>query len=96
MKPEQQRIAIAEACGIVFKNQWGSVYKTRKGVVTECPDYCNDLNAMHDAEKILEAEDNHAYGRYCSDLYEEHGNTVSLTAVQRAETFLKILDLWDK
>ena len=58
------------------------------------PDYLNDLNAMHKAEKQLEAEDNHAYGCYCFELYEKYGNTVSLTAAQRAEAFLKTLNLW--
>ena len=58
------------------------------------PDYLNDLNAMHDAEIQLEAEDNHAYGCYCSELYEKYGNTVSLAAAQRAEAFLRTLNLW--
>ena len=61
---------------------------------SKIPDYLNDLNAMHKAEKQLEAEDNHAYGCYCFELYEKYGNTVSLTAAQRAEAFLKTLNLW--
>ena len=55
------------------------------------PDYLNDLNAMHDAEKMLEVEDNHAYGCYCIELYEKYGNTVSLAAAQRAEAFLRTI-----
>ena len=62
--------------------------------VHRLPDYLNDLNAMHEAERRLEAEDNHAYGCYCSELYEKYGDTVSLTAAQRAEDFLKTLNLW--
>jgi hypothetical protein len=104
-KPEAQRIAIAEACGWELKSNglspmwsWQNESLTHRikwvahkemasqGVL---PDYLNDLNAMHEAERRLEAEDNHAYGCYCSELYEKYGNTVSLTAAQRAESFPK-------
>jgi hypothetical protein len=69
--------------------------KERKCFIAEnLPDYLNDLNAMHEAEKMLEADDNHAYGCYCSDLYEKYGNTVSLTAAQRAEAFLRTIGKW--
>ena len=53
MNDEQINEAIAEACGIVSKDQWGSLYKTPRGILRDCPDYCNDLNAMHEAEKTL-------------------------------------------
>jgi hypothetical protein len=60
MKPEKQRIAIAEACG------WTDV-KGTKGVHPKAhfkgcgyaddwialPDYLHDLNAMHKAEKVI-------------------------------------------
>ena len=95
MNPEQQRIAIAEACGKNVEMYENGI----EGFLQFCynskiPDYLNDLNAMHKAEKQLEAEDNHAYGCYCFELYEKYGNTVSLTAAQRAEAFLKTLNLW--
>lgn len=50
MKPEQQRIAIAKACG------WTDTEIINKGGKimygpTEVADYLNDLNAMHEAEK---------------------------------------------
>jgi hypothetical protein len=57
MKPEKQRKAIAEACGIVSRDQWGPLYKTALGVVRVCPDYLNDLNAMAEAEKTLSWKD---------------------------------------
>ena len=95
MKTEKQRIAIAEACGKNVEMYENGI----EGFLQFCynskiPDYLNDLNAMHKAEKQLEAEDNHAYGCYCFELYEKYGNTVSLTAAQRAEAFLKTLNLW--
>jgi hypothetical protein len=43
---------------------------------------------------MLEADDNHAYGCYCIDLQEEYGNTVHLTAAQRAEAFLRTIGKW--
>ena len=101
MTPEQQRIAIAEACGwIDFSSaaHEGAIQYGRRPFSCsdswELPDYLNDLNAMHEAEKMLEADDNHAYGCYCSDLYEKYGNTVSLTASQRAEAFLRTINKW--
>ena len=101
MNPEKQRIAIAEACGWQFipeyyhgKDQppeFTTVTPDGRHLCGYYPDYLNDLNAMHEAEKQLEAEDNHAYGCYCSELYEKYGNTVSLTAAQRAEAFLRTI-----
>lgn len=52
MNPEAQRIAIAKACGwthIVFDRGWKS---TDLGdFQAKIPDYLNDLNTMHEAEK---------------------------------------------
>jgi hypothetical protein len=68
MTPEQQRIAIAEACGwknhdhpdvMQFKQGWTMPEKwcmDPKGVLRfnhDRPNYLNDLNAMHDAENVL-------------------------------------------
>jgi hypothetical protein len=96
MTPEQQKIAIAEACGIGSEDQWGRLYKTPQGVVRDCPDYLNDLNAMHEAEKVLMENDPHAYGCYSCELYEQYGNTVHLTATQRAEAFLRTIGKWEE
>jgi hypothetical protein len=61
---------------------------------TQSPDYLNDLNAMHEAEKMLNSESGYhgigGYGLYLVAL--EHN--VSATAAQRAEAFLKTLNLW--
>lgn len=90
MSPEQKRIAIARACGWRAETYGPSWCESE----TKMPDYLNDLNAMHEAEIQLKAEDNHAYGCYCSELYEKYGNTVSLTAAQRCEAFLKTIGKW--
>ena len=104
MSPEQQRIKIAEACGF-DKSHWlelgsGIVFGTSAIV----PDYLNDLNAMHEAEKVL-TEDQ--WGPYCIMLNQlacriqcknTHtcGYTLAATAAQRAEAFLRTLNLWEE
>lgn len=73
-------------------------------------DYCNDLNAMNEAEKILTEEQFYEYGAnldkitlpknkmemcyvHCPEagMYRE---LICATAMQRAEAFLKTLNLW--
>ncbi len=58
MKPEAQRIAIAEACGwteIIELNKCliGWPPANRRGYREMLPDYLNDLNAMHEAFNAL-------------------------------------------
>lgn len=56
MTPEAQRIAIAEACGYRL-TEWDHhqmPYWTKDGKPAVLADYLNDLNAMHEAEEILE------------------------------------------
>jgi hypothetical protein len=107
MTNEQINAAIADAC------EWGQkpVVNTdgKGGVwVTNCPNYCADLNAMHEAEKVLTAINQPARGcsergaylswlGYCgenntSEVYE----CVTATARQRAEAFLKTLGKWEE
>ena len=110
MSPDQQRIKIAEACGWT-RHGAGGIYgcwddpdgHTRSG----CPDYLNDLNAMHEAmrnitatqyEEWLDWLDVAAGGELqMSDML--HGgelifNLVNTTAAQRAEALLRTLGLW--
>ena len=64
MNKEKQRIKIAEACGWEFKKGKANPNQTmcrEPGITFDCwwatdilPDYLNDLNAMHEAEKTLE------------------------------------------
>lgn len=60
MNLEAQRIAIGEICGFTL-DQWKDMLK-EKGIIgyrrnnlyySVLPDYLNDLNAMHEAEKVL-------------------------------------------
>lgn len=91
MKSEEQRIAIAKACG------WNGFNPDN------IPDYLNDLNAMHEAEKTLTIEQNYVYWNTLRDLIcvdENTGHWCDLkasghaTAAERAEAFLRTLGLW--
>ena len=56
MSPEAQRIAIAEVCGLVpmpCGDKWTRDPAGLRGPSVELPDYLNDLNALHEAEKFL-------------------------------------------
>ena len=101
MNNQKQRIAIAEACGIVSKDKWGTLYKTPRGVMRDCPDYLNDLNAMHEAEKVLHGQLN-MWWNYMDALEKAsvefdplgRGSHIHATAAQRAEAFLRTLGKW--
>ena len=108
MNKEKQRIAIAEACGIVgpFDNRWikeyeeegGDVYGFtgfEKGELVFVPDYLNDLNAMHEAEKVLILDCE--WANYLDHLLVivAEGSLVHATAAQRAEAFLRTIGKWE-
>jgi hypothetical protein len=102
MNKEKQRIAIAEACGIVSRDQWGPLYKTALGVVRVCPDYLNDLNAMHEAERVLSRGEHYnqtgEFGLYLQNLDLVRCGRLHLieaTAAERAEAFLKTIGKWE-
>ena len=95
MSPEAQRIAIAEACGIVSKDKWGSLYKTPRGILRDCPDYPTDLNAMHEAEKVLTLPERRKYRKTLLGHCEPASIAIHATAAQRAEAFLRTLGKWE-
>lgn len=92
MNPEQQRIAIAEACG----EDNDSIYRDL------IPNYLNDLNAMHEVEKVLTRQLSHidywqkGYGRFQTLLAEFTITPYSATASQRAEAFLRTIGKWEE
>ncbi len=100
MNPEAQRIAIAKACGWLQSRtcNWGGWWYLKKGkraYQQTPPDYLNDLNAMHEAENVLT---NEQWWLFVEFLTEIRGGGVALcisaTAAQRAEAFLRTLNLW--
>jgi hypothetical protein len=59
------------------------------------PDYLTDLNAMHEAEKVLTTADlRESYENFM--FWDEKGKYPlwGATATQRAEAFLRTLNLW--
>lgn len=61
------------------------------------PDFCNDLNAMHKAEKTLDYDQQFEYA-YVLDHSIEHRacefGLIHTSARQRAEAFLKVHNKW--
>jgi hypothetical protein len=68
------------------------------------PNYCNDLNAMHEAEKFLSAvppkpEEKSDIARYREILCVVtlmKGGPITATASNRAEAFLKTIGKWEE
>ena len=91
MTNEQINISIAEACGWK-RDKRGLGWLSPHGYYAPEPDYCNDLNEMHEAEKMLNKEQWVSYGRELSRL--GVFPMVHATAKQRAEAFLRTFEKW--
>lgn len=107
MTDEQINAAIAKACGwtqftrigINGINGWmHGIPPDGYGPFEELPNYCTDLNAMHEAEEMLlwnkgpgvwECYRNKLRGKYGED-------DIHTTARQRAEAFLRTLGKWEE
>jgi hypothetical protein len=111
MTPEEQRVAIAEACGWKLKSNglspmWSwqneSLIHRIKWVAHKVmasqgvlPDYLNDLNAMHEAEKAMNNNDWWKFVEHLTNIC--GGGTalgISATSSQRAEAFLRTIGKW--
>jgi len=125
MNPNKQRISIAEACGWVFMdggNFSGIDYKSVKpphgltctmshsAAILSTPDYLNDLNAMHEAEKAKEMAFDSDYAYWLAhvavrdrglnedklDVGDGYQIALTSTAAQRAEAFLRTIGKWEE
>ena len=108
MTNEQINIAIAKACGLTIVSDGIMHHLTPCGKKTEhnpegcflkeCPNYCKDLNAMHEAEKALNPIKASEYARMLTSIAWESEQPVfapmTATARQRAEAFLRTLGKW--
>jgi hypothetical protein len=95
-----------ERCGMKLPNSfghpieawWHETNERHRGVYAIPPDFLNDLNAMHEAEKTLTREQWTTYYDIIEGLNAEAGNIyqkeLHATAAQRAEAFLRTLNLW--
>ncbi len=101
MKTEQQRIAIAEACNFPpwrFGASWIATAGLEIHGIDGTRDYLKDLNAMHEAEKVLNASTQ--WSRYECELDNIvfRDATIKMwkaTAAQRAEAFLRTIGKWE-
>jgi hypothetical protein len=102
MSEEQINIAIAEACGwrLIFKTkirQYGRPPWKIDGCRERIPDYCNDLNAMHEAEGTLKIMEKIEMERLLErEIIGSDYLIWRATATQRAEAFLRTLGKWEE
>ena len=79
MTPEAQRIAIAEACGCELQpgGKQGFIPDVSEHPedMQDCPDYLNDLNAMHEAEKVFSNDQRRNYARMLFHVHPLHYDT---------------------
>lgn len=105
MTEDKQRIAIAKLCGWKIEQEPNAVtgrqgrYRTPDGfTVLRLSNYCHDLNAMHEAEKVLDPHPMEGevanYHNWITTICGSIEAAVSATARQRAEAFLRALNLW--
>lgn len=110
MSPEAQRIIIAEVCGWKFRPPFKEFELTleNKAEALACwsapgndfwqteipPDYLNDLNAIHEAEKLLTGEQRIDYLEHLREQTGCYADATYATAYQRAEAFLRTLGKW--
>ena len=111
MTDDEINIAIAEACGWRFSPL---AHIESKPFATMCwiapngadwqmqklPDYCNDLNAMHEAEKTL-GDRLFVYRNILAlvvidDPMNRYNEPAFATARQRAEAFLRTIGKWEE
>lgn len=101
MTPDEMRIAIAETQGFqvydehIVKPDGTPVdceFLTEEGVNNIFPNYCNDLNAMHEVEKELNQSQKDDYILQLAAL--THWTPAFSSAAQRAEAYLRVKGLW--
>lgn len=96
-------IAIAEACGWTKEVGCTGIIRWRndKELSDALPNYCHDLNAMHEAEKTLSAVRSIVYRTFLALIVEDdptnrHNERAFATDRQRAEAFLRTLGKWEE
>lgn len=106
---EQKRIRIAEACGWGKSPQEKLWYALgcgdfadpmiagfRDGHVAPLPDYFGDLNAIHEAENVLNDTQHSNYRGELLKVCLSLADALCATAAQRAEAFGLALGLWEE
>jgi hypothetical protein len=97
MTDEQINAAIAKACGWTCPSCDDPACSSALR-----PNYCTDLNAMHEAEKVLKGYEQiatyvwHLENRSGDWSTDEHLMATHATARQRAEAFLRTIGKWEE
>jgi hypothetical protein len=105
MNDNEINISIAEACGwrvgtygdnLVWYDPQNVAHPIEKAHRDTClPNYCSDLNAMHEAEKSLTKKQTYLWCSFIDEACAFDGiHARQATARQRAEAFLRTLNLW--
>jgi hypothetical protein len=98
MSNDQINAEIAKACG------WTGVNAShRSGKAPNAdyvgsefiPDYCADLNAMHQVESLLSAIDLGVMAIWVARILPKEAEWFHASARQRAEAFLRMRGLWE-
>jgi hypothetical protein len=95
MTDEQINAAIAEACGWVPDCDRGICWDQHGAAIITPPNYCKDLNAMHEAEKALSPNQWNDYALALNEVC-WHWALIHAPARQRAEAFLRTLGKWEE
>jgi len=98
MTDQQINEAIAEVCNwpgnLICRDFNGNLWPS------DPPDFCRDLNAMHEAEKIVTSDCNMTYANQLARITNAHYSDdpafFCATARQRAEAFLRTLGKWEE
>ena len=97
MSEQEINEAIAEACGRERNPDGGWYPDNGLRVGTQAiPDYCNDLNAMHQAEKVLTDDQREVFYPRNLGAWQSPFNVIYATARQRAEAFLRTVGKWEE
>lgn len=98
----------SECKGWVYPDVWCRNPEGKLQFRHSIPDFCRDLNAMHEAEKTLNMDKEHQYGEWLRIASQNVGPRgghfipngfgcfalAHLSARQRAEAFLRTLGKW--
>ncbi len=108
MSNDEINAAIAKACGWTDVHlSVGAMYgfPTERKIAgippnrfthNECPNYCSDLNAMHEAEKVLTDDQREVFYPRNLGAWQSPFNVIYATARQRAEAFLRVMGKWEE
>lgn len=99
MTNQQMNVAIAEVCPDKFRNESGLwFFQYDKDCWMQCHNnsICADLNAIHEAEKVLTDDQRDiAYARHLGS-WVNPTSVIYATARHRAEAFLRTLNKWEE